>query len=103
MAGSGFELCLMQTLLAECLGVSPPRERPQVPGTLNRAEHPSGCFTALDPASACCQGLLLTLGGPPFNSQEQGQEKGCKLRDLRPCEVSVLPLQAPTLHMAGVK
>lgn len=34
--------------------VCPPlRERPQIPGTLNRAEHPSGCPTALDPASAC--------------------------------------------------
>lgn len=76
----------------------PLRERPQIPGILIRAEHPRGCLTALDPASACCQGAPPHLGGPPFISQERGQEKGCQLRDLRPCEVSVL-----LLPMAGVK
>lgn len=88
--------CKIYSLSAQ---VCPPlRERPQISGTLNRAEHPSGCLTALDPASTCCQGALPHPWGPPFISQEQGQEKGCKLRDLGPCEVSVL-----LLPMAGVK
>lgn len=107
VAGPSFELCLMQSLLAKCSGVSPLRERPQGPGTLNRAEHPSGCLTALDPAldpaSACCQGAPPHPWGPPLIHQEQGQEKGCKLRAPRPCEVSAFLRQAPTLHMAGVK
>lgn len=98
VAGPSSELCFMQTLLTECSERDP---KVQVPsGGLNI---PVGASLHWIQPLPAARGFLLTPGGPPFISQEQGQEKGCKLRDLRPCDISVLLLQAPTLHMAGVK
>lgn len=57
MAGPGFELLLVLTPLAKCPKCPPtPREGCQLLGTPKGAQHPSGYFVALDPASPRSEG-----------------------------------------------